>query len=353
MTAAMADIRLPEVLALIIGVSLNVYVLTGGADFGGGVWDLFARGRRADHQRALIAESIGPIWEANHVWLIIVIVLLFSAFPAVYADVSTILHIPLTLILIGIVLRGSAFVFRSYGSTTPAAQQRWGTVFAVASTITPIFLGVVIGALVSGDVGKAATLLVSAKTGSAPSFQEVYIASWMHGFSLMTGMFALELFAFLAAVYLAARATDPALREDFRRRALIMALLLFVTAFGTLTLAHREVPEMATELSLRGVGLAIHAVTGVSAIVAISAVWMRRWWVARIAAGAQVSGILWGWLITQYPYLIPPIHTIQTTAAPDRTLELILSGLAIGGLLLIPSLLYLYRLFLHRTAADV
>src|SRR6185503_10028786 len=133
-------IGLPELIAAVMAVALNAYVLTGGADFGGGVWDLFAAGPRRDRQRALIAESIAPIWEANHVWLIVVVVVLFTAFPPAFAMLGTVLHIPLTILLVGIVLRGSAFVFRSYGTR---GRSRWGAAFASASIVTPLLLGIV------------------------------------------------------------------------------------------------------------------------------------------------------------------------------------------------------------------
>ena len=139
-------------LALAIVGALILYVLTGGADFGGGVWDLLARGPRATAQRALIDRAIAPVWEANHVWLILVVVLLFGAFPPAFSALATGLHLPLTALLVGIVFRGSAFVFRKYGGGGRAASRRWGVVFAVASLVTPICLGVTIGAVTAGAI---------------------------------------------------------------------------------------------------------------------------------------------------------------------------------------------------------
>ena len=139
----LASLGLPEIVAGLMLVALTGYALTGGADFGGGVWDLLARGPRREQQRAHIAASLAPIWEANHVWLIIVIVLLFTAFPTAFQAIMIVLHIPLTIVLVGIVLRGSAFVFRAYGARTSAARQRWGATFAIASIVTPTILGAV------------------------------------------------------------------------------------------------------------------------------------------------------------------------------------------------------------------
>src|SRR3954462_8591605 len=149
----MPELDLADFVAGCLALSLNVYVLLGGADFGGGVWDLLASGPRRARQREVIAHAIGPIWEANHVWLILAIVLTFSWFPPVYARLGIVRHIPLTLMLVGIVLRGSAFTFRTYDSQHDATQRRWGRIFSSASVIPPILLGISIGAVASGRVG--------------------------------------------------------------------------------------------------------------------------------------------------------------------------------------------------------
>src|SRR5437016_6135116 len=142
---------LADLVAGVIFVALNAYAVLGGADFGGGVWDLLALGPRKARQRELIAEAIGPVWEANHVWLILAIVLLFTCFPPAFARLGTRLHIPLSLVLIGIVLRGSAFTFWRYGADEE--QRNWGKVFAIASLMTPLLLGTTAGAIASGAVG--------------------------------------------------------------------------------------------------------------------------------------------------------------------------------------------------------
>ena len=334
-------IGLPELLAAIIVLALNAYVLTGGADFGGGVWDLLARGPRRGAQRALIASQIGPIWEANHVWLILVVVLLFTAFPAAFAALGIVLHVPLSLMLIGIVLRGAAFVFRSYGARDDATQQRWGRVFAIASVITPVLLGVIVGSIASGAAGAAADRQASARDDS---FASLYLAPWLSPFPLAMGALALAMFAFLAAVYLALATDDAALREDFRRRALGAAVAMFVAAFGGLAVAHVMVPHVSGAL-LRNGSAAFQVATAVAAVTALWAVWTRRWRTARIAAALQVSLILWGWVLVQYPFVVPPTLTIRATAAPRTTLELLLGALAAGALILFPSLAYLFRTF--------
>lgn len=341
-------LTLPNVLAAIVLVSLTAYVLAGGADFGGGVWDLFAFGPRRDRQRELIEEAIGPIWEANHVWLVLVVVLLFTCFPPVFSGLSIVLHIPLALMLIGIVLRGSAFTFRAYGGEHVARQRQWGHVFAVASVATPVLLGITIGAIASEGAGLAIQRIH--ETPSA-SFTALFIASWLTPFSVGVGLLTLALFAFLAAVYLTVEAPDAELREDFRTRALVAALVVFVLAFGVLLLAHFTAPLVGAGLTTTPWAIPLHVATGLAAIAAIVALWQRRFRLARVAAAAQVTLILWGWALAQYPYLVPPTLTIRSAAAPARTLELTLWALAIGAAVLFPSLAYLFRLFKGRGRA--
>jgi cytochrome bd ubiquinol oxidase subunit II len=332
-------IGLPEIIAGVIAVALNAYVLTGGADFGGGVWDLFATGLRRGRQRELIADSIAPIWEANHVWLIIVVVVLFTGFPSAFSMLGTVLHIPLTIMVIGIVLRGSAFVFRSYG---PYGRTHWGRAFAIASVITPLLFGTIIGSIATGAVADAAE-----KIGAA-TFSEVFVSPWAAAFPAAVGFFAVALFAFLAATYLTVDAEEEELRGDFRIRGLAAAGAVFVCAAVALVLAHSAAPRVA--IGVVG-ALLIQAATAFAAIAAIAALWLRHYRLARLAAAAQVSLILWGWMIAQYPYLIPPTLTIRDAAAPTVTLRLLAAGLAVGAVILLPSLHYMLRTFKTKRRA--
>ena len=346
MSHLLSDAGLPELIAAIMVLALNAYVLTGGADFGGGVWDLFARGPRREAQRALIAHAIAPIWEANHVWLILVVVMLFTAFPAAFATLGTVLHIPLSLMLAGIVLRGTSFIFRSYGGRDDASERRWGVTFSVASLVTPVLLGAIVGAIVSGAAGRAAAMLPS--TASAvrvtPRFATIFVMPWLSPFPLAIGALALAMFAFLAAVYLALAARDEALREDFRRRALGAALLVFVAAFGGLGVAKQRAPHVMYGLT-SGPAQLFQGAIAIVALGAIASLWWRHWRVARIAAALQVSLILWGWVLVQYPFVIPPSQTVRSVAAPHITLVLLLYALIGGSVVLFPSLAFLYRTF--------
>ncbi|HEX6965144.1 MAG TPA: cytochrome d ubiquinol oxidase subunit II [Gemmatimonadaceae bacterium] len=330
-----APLALATIVAALMLVSLTAYALSGGADFGGGVWDFLASGPRRAQQRALISHAIGPIWEANHVWLIIVVVLLFTCFPPAFALLAITLHIPLALMLIGIVLRGSAFAFRTYDSHQDGAQRRWGRTFAIASTATPVLLGICIGAITEGRL-----VIVPGEP-----FLSGFVMPWLTPFTIGVGVFALALFAFLAAVYLTMDAPDEPLREDFRVRALIAAAAVFVAAFGVLLLAQRAAPRMHAWLTTSIWALPLQVATALAALTAIWALWARRYPLARFAAVAQVTLILWGWALALYPYIVPPTLTLEQAAAPAITLRLVLWALAIGAVVLFPSLYYLFRVF--------
>ena len=331
----MPELTLADVLAALLALSLNAYVLLAGADFGGGVWDLLASGPRRERQREVISHAIGPIWEANHVWLILAIVLTFTCFPSVFARLGVTLHIPLTLMLVGVVLRGSAFTFRSYDSQHDAVQRRWGRIFASASVVTPVLLGVSIGAVASGRLGD---------TGPT-DFVARFVDPWLTPFALAVGALTLTLFAFLAAVFLTMETRDPDLAEDFRRRALATGAAVFVTAFAALLLSPRQAPLVEKGLIGSHWALPLHLATAAAAIVVLTALWFRRYPLARVAVGVQVSLIVWGWAVAQYPYLVPPDLTVAAAAAPAATLRLVLQAIGVGVVVLLPSLWYLFRVF--------
>jgi cytochrome d ubiquinol oxidase subunit II len=331
-------VTLAELLAGIVVVSLNAYVLLAGADFGGGVWDLLASGPRRRDQRALVAEAIGPVWEANHVWLILALVLLFSCFPAAFAQLSIRLHIPLSLALIGIVLRGSAFAFRSYGGQRDEAQRNWGLLFAIASVVTPLLLGMAVGAVAAGKIGEEGR-------GKGEAFFATYVAPWLNPFALAVGVFALACFAYLAAVYLTLESDDPALQNDFRRRGIAAGIAVMLTGVVALALSRGVAPSLQQGLLGAPWASPLHLLTVGTALAGLAALWLGRWQAARMAAASEVSLILWGWVLAQYPYLVPPDFTIDGTAAPAITLELALGALALGGIVLFPSLYYLFRIF--------
>lgn len=326
----------PFAVGVILMASLVLYALGGGADFGGGVWDVFATGATAAKQRDLIAKAIGPIWEANHVWLILVIVLLFSCFPLAFAAIATALHVPLTIMLIGIVLRGAAFTFRSYGRQDPGTVRLWSRVFSVASIVAPVMLGVCVGAVLSGRIR------VDRATGAVTTD---YVSQWLAPFPFALGLFALALFAFLAAVYLTVEADSPELKRAFQIRALSAALAAGVMAWVCFFLAREGAPIMHSGLAGRGWSLPFHVATGACAVAAILALWSERYGLARVLAVGQVALVMLGWGFSQYPYLLEPDLTIHNASAPPEVLRMLLWALGAGAILLLPSLAFLYRLF--------
>ena len=330
-----------DLLAAITLASLVLYALMGGADFGGGVWDLLARGSRAARQREAIARAIGPIWEANHVWLILVIVLLFTAWPPAFAAMMTALHIPLTAMLVGIVLRGTAFVFRSYDSRRDEVQRRWSRIFGISSAFTPVVQGIVLAALTTGKIRVENGIV---QTG--------FLAGWMTPFAVACGIMALVLFSFLAATYLTVDTeNDPELREDFRRRALYSGIALGPVAWVVFVASRTGAPEMFRALTSWWAPLLL-GITSLAALGAIAALVMRAHRAARVLAIVQVTSILTGWCLAQYPHLIFPDLTLRNTAAPPETTRLLIIALGAGAVLLLPSLYYLFRVFKGRPASE-
>jgi len=325
---------LPDLLAAIILAALIAYALTGGADFGGGVWDLLASGPRADRQRETIARAIGPIWEANHVWLILVIVLLFTAFPPAFAAIMTALHVPIAIMLVGIVLRGSSFVFRTYDATADRVQRRWGYIFAVSSLLTPVLLGIVIGTLTTDAIRIDGDRVLGG-----------FFRPWLRPFPFAVGLFALAQFALLAATYLTVDADDEPLRDDFRARALAAAFAVGALAWILILLARHAAPHLAAGLLASPWTWPLHAATAAAALGTIAALWFRRFRIARVLAATQVALVLLGWGLAMHPFLIFRFLTIHDAAAPTTTLRLVLIALLAGSVLLFPALYYLIRTF--------
>lgn len=322
----------PELLGGAMLAALVLYALLGGADYGAGVLDLLAAGPRREAQRALLERVLGPIWEANHVWLILVVVLLFSAFPPAFAAVSVGLFVPILLLLAGVVLRGAAFTFRAYDRPDPAVRVRWGLVFSAASALAPLALGIIVGAVAGGALRA---------DGGAP-------LAWFAPFPLATGALALALFTLLAAAYAAAeaaRAGDAALAEDFRARALWAGAAVFAAALAAALLSWREAPLVFAGLTARRWSPGLHLLTGAAALTAFGALWRRRYLLARGAAAAQAALIVLGWGAAQHPFLVAPALTLEAASAPRAVQVAVLWALAAGAVLLFPALYLLYRTF--------
>jgi cytochrome bd ubiquinol oxidase subunit II len=302
---------------VIIGAGVVAYTVLGGADFGGGVWDLLAKDKR---QRELIASTMGPVWEANHVWLVFVLIGLFSGFPVAFGQLARMLTVPLAIALLGIVMRGAAFVFRQYGGPSEMTRT-WGRVFAMASVLAPASLGYCAGSLAIGRVG-----------------------GW---FPVASAALAVACCAYLAAVFLCREAVvraEPGSVDGgvagFRRRALISALVTGVLAVGALPVLAHDAPDLAADLIAPPVGVSVLA--GVGTIVALL---RHRYRTARVFAATAVAAVVAGWGLAQYPVLVPPDLTLTEAAAPEQTLPVTL-GVLIGGFAVtLPAVALLFRVF--------
>jgi cytochrome bd ubiquinol oxidase subunit II len=327
---------LAETMLTVLWIGLTAYVLFAGADFGGGVWDLLAGGaERGRRQRTLIERSIGPVWETNHVWLIFVIVVTWTALPSVFAAIASTLYIPLTLTALGIIARGAAFAFRK-ASTELWQQRLFGATFAFSSLVTPFFLGTVAGAIASGRVppGIAAGGLVS---------------SWLNPTSIVSGALALGTAAYLAAVYLtrdAERAGALDLAETFRRRALAAGTVVGVLSAAGLLVLRTDAPPLFTELT-SGRALPLLILSVVAGVASLLLLWRRAYLAVRVTAPLAVTGLLWGWGLGQYPRLLPGVD-VDEAAATATVLVATLGALGVGALLLLPSLWWLYSMSQKR-----
>lgn len=325
----------PEILvAGVLGASLVLYSLTGGADFGAGLWDLLASGPRRKEQRRAVALAIGPIWEANHVWLILAIVLTFVCFPKAFAAISIALHWPLVILLVGVVLRGSAFVFRAYDSRRDDIQRRWSLIFAGASTVAPVMLGITVGAMSSGTIR-----VVDGQV------QTDFFSSWLAPFPVAVGLLTLAIFAYLAAVYLCVATWEsPELQEDFRVRGLGAAAAVFVLAWVAFFLARTGAPRVWEGLWSAPWSIPLQLTVATVGMGTIGTLYRRHFRLARFLAAVQVVLVIGGWALAQYPYVVPPDLTVAE-AAPDGVLWLTLGVLGTGAAPLIGAYLWLMQVF--------
>jgi len=327
---------------LILGASFILYTLLGGADFGAGIVETFI-GKK---EELTISKAMAPVWEANHVWLILAVVILFTGFPSVYSSLSLVLHIPLTMVLIGIVMRGTAFTFRYYDVDAGRFRKYYTFLFHVSSFLTPIFLGMILGAMVLGRI----------TFDRSAGFYQVFIAPWFNLFCLFLGFFSASLFTYLAAVFLAAE-TDNELNRarycSFSKKAMLVCLSLAVLIF---IVANSEGYDLAAKFF----GSTISRTILLIVIILCVAVWYLlkkgkpNALYLRIAAAAQISGILIGWFYAEFPVLVEVKKgeslTLYNTQAPEATLHQLFVALLIGLLLVIPGFAYLFRIFKTKSS---
>jgi cytochrome d ubiquinol oxidase subunit II len=318
--------------AVVLFVGIMAYAVFGGADFGAGFWDLIAGGaERGARPRAVIEHAIGPVWEANHVWLIFTWVVLWTCFPEAYASITLTVFVPLTIAAFGIVLRGSGFAFRKTVTKT-SSKRNFGAAFASSSVIVPYCMGAVVGAIASGRIPAGGV------AGDPWS-------SWVNPTSILGGVMAVVMVAYLASVYLTwdgHRLGDDEMAEYFRKRAIIAAVVAGVFAFAGIFVLHHDAPFLYSGLTSRGLpAVIVSALCGLGSLVLL----MRhaaRW--ARVLAAGAVATIVLGWGMAQWDYVLPQSLTVAQAAAPSGTITAVLIATAIAVVVLGPSFALLYTL---------
>jgi cytochrome d ubiquinol oxidase subunit II len=327
---------LPEICMGLVVLGLTAYAVLGGADFGAGFWDLTAGGaERGGRVRGMVQRSMSPVWEANHVWLIFVLVIVWTAFPVAFGSLTSTLAIPLFLVAVGIIFRGTAFALRGQAATINEARTL-GAVFALSSVLVPFFMGATLGGIASGrvPVGNAAGDPVS---------------SWLNSTSVLIGVIAVITGAYLAAVYLAGdsrRAGLPDLARAFRARALASGAAAGAVALGGLFVVREDARPLFDGLTSGG-GLVMVILSALAGAATLFLVWTERYGLARVTSAAAVAAITIGWALAQDPYVLPGELTLEEAAASDATLSALVISVAVGFLVLVPSLWYLYRLVLQ------
>lgn len=328
---------LPYITISVLWIALIIYAVFGGADYGAGIWDLLAFGPREPRIHELIDSALGPVWETNHVWLVFLVVGLFSGFPRAFATLVAVLFFPLTLALIGSVLRGSAFVFRTHGLRRTSTRM-WNRVFSFASIITPFFLGVSAAAVASGQIPPA-----------GPKAQANLGSLWLTPFALTIGFLSLALCATVAAIFLTVEATND--KEDelaaaFRTRGLISGAITAVLGALGLALAPSQAPILWSGMLNHAIPLVI--VTMLIGLGTAGTLYFGYYRLARALIIAEAAFMLGSWGVSQIPYIIPPHVTVDAAASSPSTMLLLLIGITIGMIIIIPSILLLFYIFKYK-----
>lgn len=326
------------VVIIYLYLAILLYLVLGGADFGAGIIEMFTSSKNVGRTRKTLYHAIGPIWEANHMWLIIVIVILFVGFPVIYSELSIYLHIPLVIMLMGIIARGTAFVFRHYDAVRDDMQEFYNSVFVWSSFVTPFFLGVIAASTVSGHIDR-----------TSDNYLDTYVFSWLNPFAIATGLFTTTLCGFLASIYLIGEAGDENDRRRFIRKARQMNLLAVTCGILVFVAAVVDNIPLAKWVFADVLGLA--AVTSAS----ISLIFLWQWinskqvMIPRVLAGFQVTMILLAISYAHFPNFVIMAQdetlSLLDDRAPEGTIRALGWALLIGSVFILPALFYLYYSF--------
>ncbi|RYG15630.1 MAG: cytochrome d ubiquinol oxidase subunit II [Chitinophagaceae bacterium] len=322
-------------------LSILLYFLLGGADFGAGIIELFTSPKNRDKTRKTMYHAIGPVWEANHMWLIITIVILFVAFPKIYTTMSVYLHIPLAIMLIGIIARGTAFVFRHYDAVKDQMQEVYNKIFIYSSFITPLFLGIIAGSVLSGQIDN-----------EAADFSSAYIFGWLNWFSVAVGLCTVALCGFLAAIYLIGESKVEEDKRRFIKKAELMnvcAVLLGIVVFSA---AYIEKVPLMNWVFKDVVGLSAVSLASLSLVLLWYLLLRGKTKVLRLLAGFQVSMILLAISYAHFPNFIRfkngTVMSLQESIAPVKTVQSLGWALLLGSVFILPFLGYLFYKFQQK-----
>ena len=326
------------ILAGALGASILLFALAGGADFGAGFWSLLARrGERATEQQQLIERSIGPLWEANELWIVVSAVILWSAFTPAFAAYGTALFVPFVLAIGGVLLRGAFLAFRIEAQEeAPRAYRFFGEIFGSMSIITPFFLGTAAGAIASGRL----------RLNENELPVDGYFQPWLGPFPIIVGVLGVVTCTYLSAIYLTIDAADnEPLQEDFRLRGIISGVALGVLGVAAIPITRLDAPHMWEGLAPGKPASVLMIVAAAFVVASVVLLFLRRYWFARVAAILQVVSVFCAWAVAQYPYLLVPDITIQDAASP-RSVLVAMSILIIAYVVVLgPALYLLFRLF--------
>ncbi|MFD2035353.1 cytochrome d ubiquinol oxidase subunit II [Belliella marina] len=320
--------------------SLLLYVMLGGADFGAGIVELFASKKNRSHTRDIIYRVIGPVWEANHIWLIIMLVILWVAFPAYFNIMVIYLHIPLTLVLLGITIRGVAFVFRHYDAVIDRSQFWYNWLFRIGSFVTPVFLGLSFSALIGGKI-------ITMEEYAGSSFYDFFINPWFNLFGLLVGLFYAALCAFLAATLLIGE-SDGMEKSHFSRSSAIFTIMLVVLGFVLLTYGYIYEIKFVRDFIENPIAILCVVLSGILLLPLWKFIRQQRRIASRYMAGIQVILILFAAIVTHFPYFIITADqeiSLLDNIAPESTITNLGWMLIIGGTVILPGLFHLMKSF--------
>jgi cytochrome bd ubiquinol oxidase subunit II len=327
-----------KIVIIYLALSILLYFLLGGADFGAGIIEMFTSPKNIRRTRKTLYHAIGPIWEANHMWLIIAIVILFVGFPTIYSILSIHLHIPLVIMLLGIIARGTAFTFRHYDAVHDSMQEIYNQIFVWSSFITPLFLGIIAGSTLSGHIDTNAT-----------SFLDAYVLGWMNGFSISVGLFTVSLCGFLAAIYLIGEADDENDRLRFIRKARGMNIISICAGALVFVVSAIEKVPLGQWIFEDVVGFIATALALLSLVLMWRSISRRLKFLPRILGAFQVAMILLAITYAHFPTILifkdGTSISLLESVGPARTVNALGYALLIGSVLILPALFYLYYSF--------